>query len=205
MTSDPHSNRVAALILSAGKSTRALGFKPLFKWQDETYISKIHNTLTTSGSFYEILVVTGHNSDILQRYLKMHQIKWIFNPTYTHGMHSSIKTGLKALKSDWTSVLIVHVDQPHLEKEDYQVIVKSGLSSGKPLARPSFQGKHGNPSLIGNKFFEEILSEPDRDFGCSYLFDRHPHDVHFIEMKSDRTLYDYGSNKLSEIASDLVN
>jgi len=182
---------VSAILLAAGKSSRAGRFKPLLPWNGERFISKVFRSMKEANVFREILVVTGFLSDLLLPELRTIGADAVFNPEFEKGMHRSIRLGLRSLRPGWSGALIAHVDQPQLESSDYARIVRAFQHSTKSLVRPCFKGRPGTPAILGFNYLEEIEAEPDADHGCAYLFERHPHDVLSVEMDNPGCTKDF--------------
>ncbi|MGZ3661674.1 MAG: nucleotidyltransferase family protein, partial [Bdellovibrionota bacterium] len=96
----------------------------------------------------------------------------------TLGMHRSLKLGLSALDPSIEAVMVCLGDQPFLRTDDYSLALQayySSLSEGLDLLYPAGrEGQRGNPAILHRRYFGEILSEPDSDRGCRYLFERYP-------------------------------
>ncbi|HUK56962.1 MAG TPA: nucleotidyltransferase family protein [Nitrospiria bacterium] len=182
---------VSAILLAAGKGSRAGGFKPLLPWNGESFLSKVFRSMKEAGLFGEIVVVTGFRSDRIEAELRAIGADAAFNPEFEKGMHRSIRRGLRALRPGWSGALIAHVDQPQLEPSDYAKIVRAFQNSARSLARPCFEGRPGTPAILGFEHLEEIEAEPDADRGCAYLFERHPRDVLSVEMDNPNCTKDF--------------
>ncbi len=185
----------AAVILAAGKSSRAAQFKPLRKWGSETFLEKVYRSLSQAGAFGEIIIVTGHQANSLDEPIRALGARSVFNKRFNTGMQSSIQKGLSSLESAWDAALIALVDQPQLETEDYRAIIQRFVEANGGLARPAFEGRTGNPAVISRKYLPEILAEPESDRGCAYLFSRYPDDARIVEMPNDRCLFDFDSDE----------
>jgi molybdenum cofactor cytidylyltransferase len=184
--------KVSAIILSAGMGVRARALKPLLLWkEEETFLAKVYRSLSETQVLGEILAVTGFEHKRVEAEAKRLGLATVFNGDYEKGMHSSIRRGILSLKKSWDGVLIAHVDQPQMETEDFLGLVRAFASPEVTLARPAYRGRLGNPAIIGKEHLSEILSEPDRDFGCSYLFKRYPSHTLALEMPSARCLMDF--------------
>ncbi len=182
---------VSAILLAAGKGSRAGRFKPLLPWNDESFLSKVFRSMKEAGVFREIIVVTGFQSDRLQAELRTIGADSVFNPEFEMGMHRSIKLGLRTLSPGWSGALIAHVDQPQLEADDYAKIVRAFQNSTQSLVRPCFKGRPGTPAILGFKYLDEIEAEPDVDRGCAYLFERHFSDLLSVEMDNPNCTKDF--------------
>jgi molybdenum cofactor cytidylyltransferase len=182
---------VSAILLAAGKGTRAGGLKPLLLWNGESFLSKVFRSIKEANLFGEILVVTGFQSDRLQPELRTLGARAVFNPDFEKGMHRSIKVGLQTLRPGWSGALIALIDQPQLEAGDYAKIVRAFQNSTKSLVRPQFKGRPGTPAILGFVHLKEIENEPDSDHGCGYLFKRHPEEVLWVEMDDSKCTVDF--------------
>jgi CTP:molybdopterin cytidylyltransferase MocA len=185
---------VSALLLAAGKGSRAGKFKPLLQWNGESFLSKVFRSMKEADVFREILVVTGFHSDRLQAELQTIGAASVYNPEFEMGMHRSIKMGLCALRPGWNGALVAHVDQPQLEPGDYAKIVRAFENTNRSLVRPSFKGRTGTPAILGFEHLEEVLAEADADHGCAYLFPRYPDRVLIVEMDDSKCTMDFDSD-----------
>lgn len=183
---------VSAIILSAGMGTRAKALKPLLLWKEkETFLAKVYRSLLEAKAFQEIIAVTGFEKAKVEKEATKLGLTTTFNSNFQAGMHSSIRQGINSLKKSWEGVLICHVDQPQIEAEEYLGLFRVFQGPGITLARPAYKGRLGNPAIIGVEHLSEVLAEPDSDFGCAYLFKRHPAQSMALEMPSPRCLMDF--------------
>jgi molybdenum cofactor cytidylyltransferase len=183
--------KIAALILAAGLGSRAKKFKPLAQWRESSYIATVYQALAQTRKLSEILVVSGYQNDLLEKPLKELGARSVYNPDYAMGMQSSIQMGLRSLTPGWESVMVALVDQPQLQTRHYVKLIDESECSDRDLFRPTYQGKSGNPSILGIQYLDEILREPISDRGCAYLFQRYPQNSLGIEMDDDLCLQDY--------------
>ena len=151
---------------------------PLVQWT----LSEIQ-----SAPFSEVIAVTGHDGLNLSPILR--DVRVVNNPHFDHGMHSSIRAGLKEINLTEGFVAICLGDQPLLNSSDYDELISKADLKFK-LIYPSFNGERGNPVLINLSLREEILSHPDDDRGCSYLFKRYPQSCLEVRMSTDACLRD---------------
>ena len=147
--------KIAALVLAAGRSSRAKSFKPLLRWGLESFLEKVCRSLFETSRFEEILVVTGFQKESLEAALlklsvnlvervsssiptsssKKFLISSVYNERYTTGMQSSIQCGLRHLSKEWDGVLIALVDQPQLDADDYSHLIQEFFVGERGLAR----------------------------------------------------------------------
>jgi molybdenum cofactor cytidylyltransferase len=181
--------KVSAILLSAGLGSRTGTFKPLMPWKNESFILKTWRSLREAQVFKDIVVVSGHQANLIGLQLPFAQV--VRNDDYATGMMSSIQCGLKAVMDSVDAVLFAHVDQPHLEGEDYHKLYYAFQNCNRNLFRPVFQNEPGNPAIIGKKYFAEIMQQPPQDSGCSFLFKKYSIDVFPFDAKDGRFNIDF--------------
>jgi molybdenum cofactor cytidylyltransferase len=165
----PKSNsRVTAIVLAAGLSTRMGGHpKPLLPLGDMTVIDHILAELVVCP-IDEIIVVTGHQRQALERHLAGRSVKTVFNPDYASGeMLTSLQYGLRAASADSDASLVLLGDQPALESSVVQAVVAAFRLGQGRVVIPSFQMRRGHPIMIDRILWETILALGDktlRDF-----------------------------------------
>lgn len=150
---------VTAIVLAAGLSTRMGGrAKPLLPFGDRTVIEHILSALSVCP-IDEIIVVTGHQRQAIERHLVGRPIKTVFNPDYASGeMLSSIQCGLRSASEDSDSALIVLGDQPALESAIVDAVITAYRDEMGRVVIPSFQMRRGHPILIDRTYWETIVT-----------------------------------------------
>jgi molybdenum cofactor cytidylyltransferase len=178
--------KVACLLLCAGKSTRMGRNKMLVDWNGS---SLLQHTLAeiSQAQFDEVIAVTGHDDEQITKLL--HECRVVMNPKFNEGMHSSIRAGLSSLELKDGFFAVCLGDQPLISTSEYNQLI-SQVDAKHQLIYPSFNGERGNPVLINLALKNEILSHPDDDKGCSYLFKRYPQSCLEVKMSTDSCLID---------------
>ena len=175
-------NRIEILILAAGTGTRMGAVKPLLMYKGHTLLSHVARCLRTARSQSdlegEIRVVTGYSSEAVSREARRLGLGAIYNPDFGLGLMSSVQAGLREIQPlECSGVLVALADQPLVKPESVTELIQAFVaarSKGLTLARPSYEGKPGNPCLIGREHFEEILEQRPQDRGANFLFLAHP-------------------------------
>ena len=112
------------------------------------------DTLRQSG-VSPIVVVTGHDELIVRKELVHRKVLFVENPDYkTTKMFRSIQLGLKKLKNQCSSALIVNADSPSFSAETIRAL----FGSEKDLLFPMHDGKPGHPFSISMKKLDDVLS-----------------------------------------------
>jgi CTP:molybdopterin cytidylyltransferase MocA/HD superfamily phosphohydrolase YqeK len=151
-------NKVTAIILCAGYSSRMNAFKPLMPLGEITALERAVRAFYTAG-IEDIRVVAGYRaSDILTR-LKHLDVQWIINENYDKGMFSSAVAGIKTLGPDRDAFFILPADiplvRPHTVKDLLNAFEKR--KNHPCILYPSFQGTSGHPPLIDSAYIKELL------------------------------------------------
>ncbi|HWQ89973.1 MAG TPA: NTP transferase domain-containing protein [Desulfitobacteriaceae bacterium] len=143
---------IEGLLIAAGKSQRSgEKYKMTLDFGGRTLIEK---SLASMAPFCaKIIVVTGYKARelgvILQKYPK---IEIIFNPAYEEGMFSSIKVGLKQIRSE--RFFFLPGDCPFVAPTVYQKL----LAVDSEIVLPTFHALPGHPVLFKKTVIEKILA-----------------------------------------------
>jgi molybdenum cofactor cytidylyltransferase len=155
--------QLSALIPAAGMSTRFEQHKPLLKLGSHTLIEKVILLFRQSG-IEDIIVVTGHNNEMIEPLIRQAGAKAVFNQNFKTGMLSSIQTGVRALSPRSAGFFLLPADIPlvrpatiHALMSSFDDISDDLITSGKIII-PQFDGEAGHPPLIPARLISEILS-----------------------------------------------
>jgi molybdenum cofactor cytidylyltransferase len=188
---------LSAIILAAGMSRRMGSPKMLLPLGDETMLQRVVRTYLKILPASQIIVVTGHHCEKIERSLSGWGVRFGSNAEYEKGMLWSVKVGIAAaltpspgtpgegrgegsssippvLSSDEDpaprppptstcargtgDAFLALGDQPCVQVETLQALIRSHENSGAIVSQPSFEGKSGHPLLISHRGFAEILA-----------------------------------------------
>ena len=197
---------IAALLLAAGESTRMGELKALLPWQGATLIEHQVTALASAGVSY-IIVVLGHQSDRLGTLLRDRpEVRCAYNPDYRQGKTTSIKAGIRALRSAQDSafdpsgkgsILVLNVDQPRSAGVIHRVIelhARPGESSPPDQASlitvPTHRGKGGHPVILSMSLADELMEIFEDTLGLKAVMRRHEGETQRVEMDSPEVLLD---------------
>ena len=151
---------VVGLIIAAGYSSRMGKFKPLMQYSGKSFLLNIVNKLDSVCD--EIVVVTGHNRNLIETELNSfpnkNKIKTIYNKNYQDGMFTSLQTGLEHLV-DRNWILYHFIDQPNLPTNFYRDFVTQ-IDNSFDWIQPKYKGKNGHPILMSRKIIDLIIEAP---------------------------------------------
>jgi molybdenum cofactor cytidylyltransferase len=185
---------IAAIVPAAGMSTRMGRNKLLLAFKGKALIAQAVDTLLES-EVDEIIVVLGHEADKVKEKLQGKQVTVIENPSYRQGMSTSIRVGLGAVSSGTTAIMIYLADQPLLEAQDVNRLIRAFVEArkqGKSIVVPFFRGQRGNPVILDSSYKEAILDVVG-EVGCKRVIKRNPDKVLVVEMETDHVVRDVDS------------
>ena len=170
-------NKVAAIILAAGGSSRMGRPKQLLKTDGVSFVRRTAETALASQC-YRVFVVVGAQSDAVREELEGLDITIVTNTLWHSGMGSSIRTGMQALKSDrhtYGAALFLLIDQPAVTTALLNTIIDA-FREGSGLVASAYAGSVGVPALFAAAYFEALRNLP-AESGAKMLLKRHKADV----------------------------
>jgi molybdenum cofactor cytidylyltransferase len=181
----------SAIVLAAGLSSRMGRNKLLLTFKSKPLIAHAVDTLSVA-EVDEVIVVLGHEAEKLREHLEGKPVKLVYNPDYRSGQSTSVRMGVSAVSSRASAILISLADQPLLEPEDINQLVRAfarAKETGKSIVVPFYQGQRGNPVVLDVTHRDSIL-EVVGDVGCKQVIKRHPERVLVVEMETDHVVRD---------------
>ncbi len=169
--------KLPAILLAAGLSSRMGAFKPLLQLGDTTLIEHGIRALQNSGAIGEIILVTGHrDGEIRAATTPISGLRLVFNPNFAQGeMLSSVQTGIAALPQAAEGFLLAFADQPAVSPVTIAQLVRRFFQDKPPLTLPTFQKKRGHPIVIAASLCPEILATRDPDTLKTVVYRHLPH------------------------------
>ncbi len=174
--------RVAAILLAAGRSRRMGAFKPLLAFGDKTVIETCVENLRAAG-VEEITVVVGHRADeIRARLAHVVNVRFAVNCDAESEMGASIARGVEHTSQKAGAVLIALADQPAILPEIIRCLISERERTAASFVLPQWQGRSGHPVLIDLCYRDELLNL-DTQKGLRTLFDDHR--AHVLRVSVD--------------------
>jgi molybdenum cofactor cytidylyltransferase len=164
---------IAAVILSAGESSRMGRPKALLPIDGQTFIEKIVGALNDAW-IGRIIVVLGHNAEEMKRRIDFLPVEILVNPDYKLGQLSSLQVAVRHLENsaDCDGLLVHLVDHPYVAPALVTAMIERFYQSGKLIVVPRHQGKRGHPVIFARKLFGELLAAPS-DQGAKAVVNAH--------------------------------
>lgn len=179
--------KIEAIILAAGYSSRAHDFKMTLKLGD---LSVLEHALSKFEEICnKVIIVGGYQwekiveivSQIQENNKYSMEIKVVFNEDFDQGMFNSIQRGCKEVHS--TAFFITPGDYPVVNKE---TIHKLATQQGHVVI-PSYQYKGGHPIKLSNEVKMKIL-EADANSNLRQILDTY--EKHYVNVADPGILMD---------------
>ena len=183
-------NRIVAILLAAGRSTRMGRSNKLLADVDGQAMI-LHAVDAMLGAKVDhVILVTGHEASRIRDTVHERPLTVVHNPDYAQGLSTSLKVGLGALPDDTGGILIGLGDMPRIKSTDInRLIAAFNPDEGRSISVPTVHGKRGNPVLFSIDFVEEMLGI-EGDVGAKHLIGAHAEKVVEIEMDDEASLID---------------
>jgi molybdenum cofactor cytidylyltransferase len=149
---------VDSIILAAGFSSRTGVFKMGLQFGEKKLIQRVIDEMKELCS--RVIVVVGYKKERIIEFTKGYaNVEVVFNPRYTKGMFTSVKEGVKYVRSQW--FFLTPGDYPLITKAIYQKLLDARSESGQCIFIPVFNGRKGHPILVKSDLVKELLGEPE--------------------------------------------
>jgi molybdenum cofactor cytidylyltransferase len=188
MTSLSRRPCIAAMVLTAGKSTRMGSNKLLAELNGRTLVAHTVEQVKASG-VDEVVVVTGHMAAEVEAALAGSNVRVVHNSSYADGMATSIRTGIAAVQ-DFDAALICLGDMPLVTSADMaRMITAFKANDESEIVAPTFEGRLGNPVLWGKTYFAELMTL-EGDKGARRLLEAQYNQIVEVPIDHDGIMLD---------------
>lgn len=175
-----------AIILAAGLSKRMGTCKTTLPWRGSTLLQYQAEQFLLVGVI-PIIVLGPHNSHRQKDCPPISRV--VINNAPEQSKTSSIKTGLHALPSTWSSLFISAVDQPRTA-EVYRSLLLCLQKTSARIVTPTHQGKSGHPLLFSRGLQPELMSITEEALGLRQIVQRFWHEISRVEFSTSEVLAD---------------
>jgi molybdenum cofactor cytidylyltransferase len=198
---DIESNRnVAAIILAAGRSTRMGGPNKLLAELGGKKLVRIVTEQALASKASEVIVVTGHQAELVENSLQGLKVKFVRNPDFAGGLASSVKAGIAAVPAGADGAVICLGDMPLIDANLIDRLIETfAPDRGNLIAVPVSEGRRGNPVLWSRRFFSELMTL-DGDVGARHLIAKHAEAVAEVPVDGQSAFLDIDTPQALEAA-----
>jgi molybdenum cofactor cytidylyltransferase len=186
---------IAAVVLSAGESSRMGRAKALLPIDGETFIARIVGALKQT-QVGKVIIVLGHNAAELKPRVEHLPAAILINPDYNLGQLSSLQVAVRSLdQADCDGMLVHLVDHPYVNSVLVDAMIRRFYDSKKLIVVPRFRGKRGHPVIFSRALFGELLKAP-MDQGAKAVVNAHRADTLEIETDEEGITVDIDTPEL---------
>lgn len=151
---------IGLILLAAGNSSRLGRAKQFLDWHGKSLLAHTLDQ-TNDLKLVQRLVVYGARKLEMERHLKALQVSHVYNPNWSTGMGSSIRTGLQAILDtgdELEAVLLLIVDQPLLKKHHLESILALHQAHPNRIIAASYQDTFGVPAIFPKSYFSALMT-----------------------------------------------
>lgn len=182
---DPASSRVAAIVLAAGRSTRMAPVNKLTATYQGAALVRHAVEAALASRAAEVIVVVGHDADLVRDALAGFDVRFVANPDYATGLASSVKAGIAAVDTGAAGAVILLGDMPGVSAAVVDALIDAFEGAGgNAICQPRYDGRPGNPVLWPRTLFGEF-DQLSGDVGAKPLLARHKADVLRVDVGTD--------------------
>lgn len=182
--------RIAAVILAAGRSTRMGGPNKLLAEIGGRPLVRIAVEQALASRARPVIVVTGHQRDKVEAAIAGLDVQRVHNPNFADGLSTSVKVGLAAVPDDVDGAIVCLGDMPQVSAPLIDKLIAAfDPERGALVVVPTIDGKRGNPVVWARRFFPELMAL-DGDIGARHLIGRYPEAVSEVPLTDAAALVD---------------
>jgi molybdenum cofactor cytidylyltransferase len=166
--------RVAALILAAGKASRMGegGAHKLLAEFDGVPLVRRCALAAIDGGACSVSVVTGHRHSEIESALSGLELAAVHNPYYASGMASSLIAGFTSeVASQADGIMVMLADMPGVSAADLNALIQAFRQSrGEAIVRAVSRGKRGNPVILPRQLYGAV-AHLKGDIGARHIIE----------------------------------
>jgi molybdenum cofactor cytidylyltransferase len=151
---------LAAVILSAGASSRMGRPKALLPYREGTFLEHLIE-VTRHPRIGLTRIVLGAGAEQIRTIAKLDPSVVVLNPEWEQGQLSSICAGLRSLEGfDVDGIVLCPVDHPLVSERLVGELVEQFYEARKAIVLPTYKGHRGHPVIFSRELFGELLAAP---------------------------------------------
>eukprot|EP01029_Cantina_marsupialis_P007424 TRINITY_DN182389_c0_g1_i4.p1 TRINITY_DN182389_c0_g1~~TRINITY_DN182389_c0_g1_i4.p1 ORF type:complete len:199 (+),score=33.74 TRINITY_DN182389_c0_g1_i4:369-965(+) len=171
-------NKLAIVILAAGKSSRLGEPKQLLKIDGETLLKNtVKKALTLSD---DVKVVLGANSSLCKEQIKDFDVDILENKDFDSGMASSLKLGISSIKEK--TVLIMLCDMPLVPITHYEKLIEKYFENQELIVCSKYKNDFFVPAIFPYKYLDEF-KKLSGDKGAKKIIMQNPKEFVLLDDK----------------------
>jgi CTP:molybdopterin cytidylyltransferase MocA len=159
--------------------------KQLLPLGDHTVIEHCISSIVAAG-IEEIIVVLGPERREIEELIHALPVLLAINEQKESEMAESVRTGLKAVSTDATGVLICLADHPLVMPETVRAVVAMHRDNPEAIIIPSWSQKRGHPTLFPKSIIAEIFLKNS----LREVIDGNAGKICYLDVKDEGVLLD---------------
>jgi molybdenum cofactor cytidylyltransferase len=137
-----------------------------------------------------VIVVTGHQRELVEAALAGLPLRLVHNPDFADGLATSVKAGIAAVPPAADGAVVCLGDMPQVDAELIdRLIAAFAPEQGALAVIPTIDGKRGNPVLWSRRFFPDLMTI-EGDVGARNLIGRYGEAVVEVPVTGKAALTD---------------
>jgi len=151
---------LAAVILSAGASTRMGRPKALLPYREGTFLEHLIQ-VTRHPRVGVTRVVLGAGGEVIRTLAKLDPSIVVLNEDWQQGQLSSVQAGLRSLGGLTTDgIVLCPVDHPLVSAPLVSDLIAHFYANAKNIVLPTYEGRRGHPVIFSSALYGELLAAP---------------------------------------------
>ena len=151
---------LAAIILSAGASSRMGRPKALLPYRESTFLEHLIEAARHPRIGWT-RVVLGAGGDEIRKHAHLDSSVVVLNPDWEQGQLSSISAGLRSLEGIETEgIVLCPVDHPLVSANLVAELVDQFYRKQKAIVLPTYKGRRGHPVIFSSTLYGALLAAP---------------------------------------------
>ena len=173
---------LAAVILSAGASSRMGRPKALLPYREGTFLEHLIE-VTRHPRIGVTRIVLGAGAEVIRTIAKLDASIVVLNADWEDGQLSSVWAGLSSLAGiDIDGMVLCPVDHPLVSARLVGELVERFYENKKAIVLPTYNGRRGHPVIFSTAMFGALLAAPAEQGARSVVW-AHAADV--LEVPTD--------------------
>ena len=146
---------VAGIVLAAGHSTRMRINKLLLRIEGETLVRRA-TRVALEGGLDPVLVVLGHDAEIVAAELAHLACVAVPNPRHELGLNTSLDAGIAAVPATAAAAVVLLADMPLVTAAMIRSLVDRRRATGAALVASRYGAVVAPPALYARALFDEL-------------------------------------------------
>lgn len=146
--------RIAAIVLAAGGSSRFGTPKQLHQYAGEPLIGRATSAALDAGANEAIVVLGSDANDVAKPLDGVLHVRTVINENWRTGLASSIRVGLLAI-TDADGVLITLADQPLVDSAALKKLI-GRFDDNHRIIASGYDDTTGVPAIFGKEYIDEL-------------------------------------------------